>query len=150
MLTRCGIGKLIMFDYDKVELANMNRLFFRPEQSGLSKVAAAADTLRAINPDVELETHNYNITTVDHLALCVAPARGKRERRGAVDCAELRGQLRGAHGHQPGVQHARAGVIESGVSENAVSGHIVDGASARPRASPAHRRWWSSGIDERR
>ena len=25
MLTRCGIGKLIMFDYDKVELANMNR-----------------------------------------------------------------------------------------------------------------------------
>ena len=32
MLTRCGIGKLILFDYDKVELANMNRLFFRPEQ----------------------------------------------------------------------------------------------------------------------
>lgn len=25
MLTRCGIGKLIMYDYDKVELANMNR-----------------------------------------------------------------------------------------------------------------------------
>ena len=25
MLTRCGIGKLILFDYDKVELANMNR-----------------------------------------------------------------------------------------------------------------------------
>jgi ubiquitin-like modifier-activating enzyme 5 len=29
MLTRCGIGSLILFDYDKVELANMNRLFFR-------------------------------------------------------------------------------------------------------------------------
>ncbi|KAL0031824.1 hypothetical protein WJX79_009439 [Trebouxia sp. C0005] len=25
---------LLMYDYDKVELANMNRLFFRPEQSG--------------------------------------------------------------------------------------------------------------------
>ena len=25
MLTRCGIGKLIIYDYDKVELANMNR-----------------------------------------------------------------------------------------------------------------------------
>lgn len=25
MLTRCGIGKLILYDYDKVELANMNR-----------------------------------------------------------------------------------------------------------------------------
>lgn len=29
MLTRCGIGGLLMYDYDKVELANMNRLFFR-------------------------------------------------------------------------------------------------------------------------
>lgn len=25
MLTRCGIGKLLLFDYDTVELANMNR-----------------------------------------------------------------------------------------------------------------------------
>lgn len=25
MLTRCGIGKLILFDYDEVSLANMNR-----------------------------------------------------------------------------------------------------------------------------
>lgn len=30
MLTRCGIGKLILFDYDKVELANMNRMFYLP------------------------------------------------------------------------------------------------------------------------
>ena len=62
MLTRCGIGKLILFDYDKVwliifylfiiiiinitnlkkvEMANMNRLFFQPHQSGQSKVDAA-------------------------------------------------------------------------------------------------------------
>lgn len=46
MLTRCGVGKLILFDYDKVELANMNRLFYQPHQSGLSKVEAARDTLR--------------------------------------------------------------------------------------------------------
>ena len=32
MFTRCGVGKLILFDYDKVELANMNRLFFTPDQ----------------------------------------------------------------------------------------------------------------------
>ncbi|CAB1340694.1 unnamed protein product [Coregonus sp. 'balchen'] len=48
MLTRCGIGKLILFDYDKVELANMNRL--------------------NINPDVQFETHNYNITTMENFA----------------------------------------------------------------------------------
>lgn len=45
MLTRCGIGKLILFDYDKVEIANMNRLFYQPDQAGLSKVEAAKDTL---------------------------------------------------------------------------------------------------------
>ena len=60
------MGKLILFDYDKVELANMNRLFFQPHQAGLSKVAAAALTLANINPDVEFETHNYNITTVEN------------------------------------------------------------------------------------
>ena len=30
MLTRCGIGKLILYDYDRVELANMNRMFYMP------------------------------------------------------------------------------------------------------------------------
>merc|ERR1719378_1035131 len=66
MLTRCGIGKLIMFDYDKVEMANMNRLFFQPHQAGLSKVQAAKHTLENINPDVSIEVFNYNITTVEN------------------------------------------------------------------------------------
>ncbi|EPB78757.1 ThiF family protein [Ancylostoma ceylanicum] len=66
MLTRCAVGKLILFDYDKVELANMNRLFYQPHQSGLSKVEAARDTLIHINPDVIIETHNYNITTMEN------------------------------------------------------------------------------------
>ena len=34
--------------------------------TGLSKVEAARDTLTNINPDVEVLTHNYNITSVDH------------------------------------------------------------------------------------
>uniref|UniRef100_A0A8C0IVX0 Ubiquitin-like modifier-activating enzyme 5 n=1 Tax=Chelonoidis abingdonii TaxID=106734 RepID=A0A8C0IVX0_CHEAB len=66
MLTRCGIGKLLLFDYDKVELVNVNRLFFQPHQAGLSKVQAVEHTLRNINPDVQFEVHNYNITTVDN------------------------------------------------------------------------------------
>lgn len=66
MLTRCGIGRLILFDYDKVELANMNRLFFQPHQAGKSKVEAAAQTLTNINPDVDIKTFNYNITNVDN------------------------------------------------------------------------------------
>jgi ubiquitin-like modifier-activating enzyme 5 len=63
MLTRCGIGKLILYDYDKVELANMNRLFFTPSQVGSSKVQAAKETLSAINPEIVIEAYDMNITT---------------------------------------------------------------------------------------
>lgn len=61
MLTRCGIGKLIMYDYDRVELANMNRMFYLPSHQGLAKVEAAKLSLEQINPDVEIEVHNVNI-----------------------------------------------------------------------------------------
>ena len=49
MLVRCGIGKLIIYDCDNVEMANMNRLFYTPDQVGLSKVKAAKYTLNKIN-----------------------------------------------------------------------------------------------------
>ena len=61
MLTRCGIGKLILYDYDRVELANMNRMFYLPSQQGMAKVDAAKASLEQINPDVEIEAHNENI-----------------------------------------------------------------------------------------
>ncbi|XP_035661578.1 ubiquitin-like modifier-activating enzyme 5 [Branchiostoma floridae] len=126
MLTRCGIGKLLLFDYDKVELANMNRLFFQPHQAGLSKVQAAEITLRDINPDVEFETHNYNITTVDnfqHFMDRISHGHLKGDRPvdlvlSCVDNFEARMAINTACNEQGQVW------IESGVSENAVSGHI--------------------------
>ena len=63
MLTRCGVGSLLLYDYDKVELANMNRLFYRPEHAGLYKTEAASRTLADINPDVAFEGYNINVTT---------------------------------------------------------------------------------------
>ncbi|XP_049485783.1 ubiquitin-like modifier-activating enzyme 5 isoform X2 [Panthera uncia] len=106
MLTRCGIGKLLLFDYDKVELANMNRLFFQPHQAGLSKVQAAEYTLS--NGGLE------EGKPVDLVLSCV----DNFEARMAINtaCNEL-GQT----------------WMESGVSENAVSGHIqliIPGESA--------------------
>lgn len=125
MLTRCGIGKLLLFDYDKVELANMNRLFFRPDQSGMSKVEAAVNTLRDINPDVEFEAYNYDITLLENFKhfLCRISRGGKGETHvdlvlSCVDNFEARMAINTACNelNQPW--------IESGVSENAVSGHI--------------------------
>ncbi|CAN0383295.1 unnamed protein product [Lampetra planeri] len=126
MLTRCGVGKLLLFDYDKVELANMNRLFFQPQQAGMSKVEAAEHTLRNINPDVQFETHNYNITTMgnfQHFMERVSHG-GLQEGRPVelvlccVDNFEARMAINTACNELSQVW------IESGVSENAVSGHI--------------------------
>ncbi|XP_074296338.1 ubiquitin-like modifier-activating enzyme 5 [Silene latifolia] len=45
---------LLLYDYDTVELAYMNRLFFRSEQVGMPKTDAAFQILSNINPDVVL------------------------------------------------------------------------------------------------
>jgi len=125
MLTRCGIGKLILFDYDKVELANMNRLFFQPHQAGLSKVEAARKTLEGINPDVVIETFNYNITTVDNYDDFVNRIKTGSLTGGPVDLVlscvdnfEARMTINMA------CNELGQTWFESGVSENAVSGHI--------------------------
>lgn len=39
--------------------------YCRPEQCGMTKTDAAAQTLSGINPDVRLESYTMNITTVD-------------------------------------------------------------------------------------
>lgn len=126
MLTRCGIGKLLLFDYDKVELANMNRLFFQPHQAGLSKVEAAEHTLRKINPDVSFETHNYNITTMDNFTHFMERVSHGALKEGkpvdlilsCVDNFEARMAINAACNELGQIW------MESGVSENAVSGHI--------------------------
>lgn len=136
MLTRCGIGKLILYDYDKVELANMNRLFYQPHQSGMSKVEAATKTLTFINPDVEFEFYNYDITKVDnyvhlldkiqHGAKIPTPTDDELPELttrvnlvlSCVDNFEARMTINRACNEVNQIW------MESGVSENAVSGHI--------------------------
>jgi len=134
MLTRCGIGKLILFDYDKVELANMNRLFYQPAQAGLSKVTAASMTLTRINPDVKIETYNSNITLTTQFEefLNVLKTGGLSGDRvdlvlSCVDNYEARMTINTA------CNELALNWFESGVSENAVCGHIqyiVPGESA--------------------
>ncbi|CAG9796839.1 unnamed protein product [Diatraea saccharalis] len=125
MLTRCGIGKLILFDYDKVELANMNRLFFQPHQAGLSKVDAAAATLQNINPDVTIDAYNYNITTVENFQKFCDTIRTGSLTGGSVDlvlsCVD---NFEARMAINTACNELNQKWFESGVSENAVSGHI--------------------------
>lgn len=120
MLTRCGVGKLVLFDYDKVEMANMNRLFFQPHQAGLSKVDAAKFTLQNINPDVDISTHNYNITTITnfkHFSGLIETLKPDLI-LSCVDNFEARVAVNKACNKLNQIW------MESGVAENAVSGHI--------------------------
>eukprot|EP00741_Cyanophora_paradoxa_P011215 tig00020554_g10835.t1 len=152
MLTRCGIGKLLLFDYDRVEIANMNRLFFRPEQAGMSKVAAARQTLSHINPDVVFEEHHYNITTADHFDKFLhAIQHGALDQRGPVDlvlsCVD---NFTARMTINTACNEAGQTWMESGVSEDAVSGHIqvlVPGQTACFECAPPL--VVASGIDEK-
>ncbi|XP_050224176.1 ubiquitin-like modifier-activating enzyme 5 isoform X2 [Mercurialis annua] len=155
MLTRCGIGRLLLYDYDKVELANMNRLFFRPDQAGMTKTDAAVQTLSDINPDVVLESYTMNITTVQGFETFVSGLKNKsfrpdKEGSGVdlvlscVDNYEARMAVNQA------CNELNQTWMESGVSEDAVSGHIqllVPGETACFACAPPL--IVASGVDER-
>ncbi|XP_057473479.1 ubiquitin-like modifier-activating enzyme 5 [Actinidia eriantha] len=155
MLTRCGIGRLLLYDYDKVELANMNRLFFRPEQVGMTKTDAAVQTLSDINPDVALESYTLNITTLQGFETFMSSLKNKtfcpsEEGSGVdlvlscVDNYEARMVVNQA------CNELNQTWMESGVSEDAVSGHIqllVPGETACFACAPPL--VVASGVDER-
>jgi ubiquitin-like modifier-activating enzyme 5 len=125
MLVRCGVGKLILFDYDKIENANMNRLFYTPDQIGMEKVVAAKQTLEKINPDVKIEAYSMNITTsenFDKFCECIEKGGLNNDRISIIlSCVDN-------YGARMTINKACNKLnqiwMESGVSENAMSGHI--------------------------
>ena len=61
-LARAGIGKLILCDFDRVDITNLHRQQYKAEQIGMYKTDALADNLREIAPYIELELHTERIT----------------------------------------------------------------------------------------
>ncbi len=55
-LTRSGIGRLILADFDIVEPSNLNRQQYFVDQLGLPKVDALKENLRRTNPYVQAAT----------------------------------------------------------------------------------------------
>ncbi|MBE5959055.1 MAG: sulfur carrier protein ThiS adenylyltransferase ThiF [Lachnospiraceae bacterium] len=68
-LARTGIGKLIIIDFDKVEITNLNRQQYKVSQLGEYKAEALASNLKEIAPYVEVETHNILITAENAVEL---------------------------------------------------------------------------------
>ena len=61
-LARAGVGKLILIDFDRVDLSNLHRQQYRATQIGRYKTEALAENLREIAPYTEIETVTRRIT----------------------------------------------------------------------------------------
>ena len=61
-LARAGVGRLILIDFDRVDITNLHRQQYKASQIGMHKIDALADNLREIAPYIELEAHTERIT----------------------------------------------------------------------------------------
>ena len=61
-LARAGIGKLILIDFDRVDITNLHRQQYKANQIGMYKTDALSDNLREINPYIVLEARTERIT----------------------------------------------------------------------------------------
>ena len=68
-LARAGIGKLILIDFDRVDITNLHRQQYKADQIGMYKTDALAENLREINPYIELEAHTERITEENAVTL---------------------------------------------------------------------------------
>lgn len=51
-----GIGKILIADFDTVDISNLQRqVFFRTKDKGLNKASLIAESIRELNPGVEVE-----------------------------------------------------------------------------------------------
>jgi len=60
-LARAGIGKLILVDFDCVDITNLHRQQYKANQIGMNKTDALSENLKEIAPYIELETHTERI-----------------------------------------------------------------------------------------
>lgn len=60
-LARAGIGKLILIDFDRVDITNLHRQQYKADQLGKFKTEALSENLKEIAPYIDLETHTVRI-----------------------------------------------------------------------------------------
>ena len=61
-LARAGIGKLILIDFDHVDISNLHRQQYKADQIGIYKTEALCENLKEVAPYVVIETHTVRIT----------------------------------------------------------------------------------------
>lgn len=61
-LARAGVGKLILIDFDQVDVTNLHRQQYKADQIGLYKTEALAANLLEIAPYIQIEAITEKIT----------------------------------------------------------------------------------------
>ena len=61
-LARAGVGKLLLIDFDRVDITNLHRQQYKANQIGLYKTEALAENLAEIAPYTEVEAVTAKIT----------------------------------------------------------------------------------------
>ena len=61
-LARAGVGKLVLVDFDRVDVTNLHRQQYKAGQVGLPKPEALLANLKEIAPYTEFETHFEKVT----------------------------------------------------------------------------------------
>ncbi len=96
-LAAAGVGRLGIVDDDRVERSNLQRqIIHRDADVGRPKVESAAETVRALNPDVTVDSHETRLTTetvglLDDYDLVVDATDNFQSRFLLNDAARLRG-----------------------------------------------------------
>ena len=68
-LARAGVGKLILIDFDRVDITNLHRQQYKTVQIGRYKTEAISENLKEIAPYIQLETHTIRVTEENAVTL---------------------------------------------------------------------------------
>src|SRR5271168_3078401 len=67
-LAAAGVGRIGLVDFDTVDSTNLQRqILFSTQDVGRPKIAAAADRLRGLNPDIQIDTFETRLTSENAL-----------------------------------------------------------------------------------
>ena len=68
-LARADVGKLILIDFDRVDITDLHRQQYKADQIGMYKTVVLAENLKEIAPYVSVEIHTERITEDNALTL---------------------------------------------------------------------------------
>ena len=60
-LAKCGVGTLVITDFDIIDVSNLNRQYYFTDQVGMMKTVALKGNIFRINPDIFVITHQNKL-----------------------------------------------------------------------------------------